>query len=52
MEKRVISTQVREEDKKIENNLRPLTMDEYVGQDKIRDMMRIYIEAAKQRGEA
>ena len=52
MEKRVISTQVQEEDIKIEKNLRPLTLEEYIGQQKAKDNLRVYIEAAKQRGES
>ena len=52
MEKRVISTQVQEEDIKIEKNLRPLTLEEYIGQQKAKDNLRVYIEAARQRGES
>lgn len=52
MEKRVISTQIQEEDIKTEKNLRPLTLDEYIGQKKAKDNLRVYIEAAKQRGES
>ena len=52
MEKRVISTQIQEEDMKIETSLRPMTLDEYIGQEKIKNTLRIYIEAAKQRGES
>ncbi len=52
MEKRVISTQIQEEDVKNEKTLRPLTLDEYIGQEKIKSNLRVFIEAAKQRGEA
>lgn len=52
MEKRVISTQIQEEDKRIESNLRPMSLAEYIGQEKIKDNIKIYIEAAKQRKEA
>ncbi len=52
MEKRVISTQIQEEDIKTEKNLRPLTLDEYIGQKKAKDNLRVYIEAAKQRNES
>ncbi|SER61843.1 Holliday junction branch migration DNA helicase RuvB [Lachnobacterium bovis] len=52
MEKRVISTKIQEEDVKIEKTLRPQTLDDYVGQEKIKNNLKIYIEAAKQRGEA
>ena len=52
MEKRVISTQVQEEDIKIEKSLRPLTLDQYIGQEKAKANLRIYMEAAKQRQES
>lgn len=52
MEKRIISTQVQEEDLKIETSLRPQIISDYIGQEKIKDNMKIYIEAAKARGEA
>lgn len=52
MEKRVISTQIQEEDIKTETSLRPMTLDEYIGQEKIKNTLRVYIEAAKQREEA
>lgn len=48
----MISTQIQEEDIKIEKNLRPQTLDDYIGQQKAKDNLRIYIEAAKGRGEA
>ena len=51
MEKRVISTQVQDEDIKIEKNLRPQTLDDYIGQQKAKKNLKVYIEAAKQRGE-
>ncbi len=52
MEKRVISTQIQEEDIKIETNLRPQTLDDYIGQEKAKENLRVYIEAAMQREEA
>lgn len=52
MEKRVISTQIQEEDLKIEKSLRPQLLEDYVGQEKIKDNLKIYIEAAKNRSEA
>ena len=52
MEKRVISTQVQEEDLKIEKSLRPQTLDDYIGQQKAKEILKIYIEAAKARGES
>ena len=38
-------------DSEIENSLRPTTLDEYVGQDKVKDSLNIFIQAAKTRGE-
>jgi len=51
MEKRIISTQLLEEDARIEGSLRPISLDDYIGQDKIKDNIKVYIEAAKQRKE-
>lgn len=51
MERRVISTQVQEEDLKIEKSLRPQFLSEYIGQEKAKQNLKVYIEAAKQRGE-
>ena len=52
MEKRVITTDVTEEDLPLEGNLRPQTLDEYIGQEKTKKNLKIYIEAAKQRNDA
>ena len=52
MEKRVISTQIQEEDLKIEKSLRPQTISEYIGQEKAKENLKVYIEAAKNRGES
>lgn len=52
MEKRVISTDIMEEDYKIENSLRPKFLTDYIGQSKAKENMKIYIEAAKARGES
>ncbi len=52
MQNRTISTQLQEEDIKIESNLRPQTLDDYIGQQKIKDNLKVFIEAAKARGEA
>ena len=51
MEKRVISTQAQEEDHLIETSLRPQKLEEYIGQEKVKKMLKVYIEAAKQRME-
>ena len=52
MEKRVISTDLMEEDYKIENSLRPKFLKGYIGQSKAKENLKIYIEAAKQRNES
>lgn len=52
MEKRVITTELIEEDYKIENSLRPKLLKDYIGQEKIKSNLKIYIEAAKQREES
>lgn len=52
MERRVISTKMQEEDIKIESSLRPQTLADYIGQEKIKDNLSVYIEAARQRKEA
>ncbi len=52
MERRMISAEVKEEDIKIEKTLRPQTLSDYVGQEKIKSTLKVYIEAARQRKEA
>ncbi len=52
MTNRVIETNLMEEDIKIEGSLRPQTLNDYIGQTKIKDNLRIYIEAAKRRNDA
>ncbi len=52
MENRIISTNLLPEDEVQENSLRPKSLDEYVGQKKVRDNLRVYMEAAKKRDEA
>ena len=52
MEKRVISTELMEEDYKNESSPRPKFLKDYIGQKKAKENMKIYIEAAKARGEA
>lgn len=51
MEHRVISTEVQEEDQRTENTLRPQTLQEYIGQKKAKENLKVYIEAAKARKE-
>lgn len=52
MANRVIETNLMEEDIKIEGSLRPRTLNDYIGQTKVKDNLRIYIEAAKRRNDA
>lgn len=52
MGRRMIATEITEEDKKIESSLRPQLLQEYIGQDKIKSTLKVYIDAAKSRGEA
>lgn len=52
MAKRMIETNITEEDVKIEGTLRPQTLDDYIGQSKIKENLKIYIEAAKQRNDS
>lgn len=51
MAKRIISTELTEEDVKIESNLRPQMLTDYIGQAKAKENLKIYIEAAKARQE-
>ena len=51
MNQRVITTELIEEDISIENNLRPKLLKDYVGQSALKDKLKVYIEAAKQREE-
>ena len=50
--KRIIETNFTEEDVKIEGSLRPQILDDYIGQSKIKENLKVYIEAAKQRGDS
>ena len=50
-ENRIVSPEYSFTEDDAENSLRPKTLDEYIGQDKAKDNLRIYIKAAKQRGE-
>lgn len=52
MPKRLIETTYTEEDAAIENTLRPRLLKDYIGQDKIKENLKVFIEAAKQRGES
>ncbi len=52
MERRVIETNLMEEDVKLEGSLRPQCLKDYIGQEKAKESLKIYIEAAKQRQDA
>ncbi len=49
MGKRIIATDAMEEDIRLEGNLRPQTLEEYIGQEKLKRTLKIYIQAAKER---
>ncbi len=51
MERRTIRTEVTEEDRRIEQSLRPRLLSEYIGQEKLKSTLQVYIEAAKARKE-
>ena len=51
MEKRIITTAATEADNEIELNLRPDTLENYIGQEKVKNNLRVFIEAAKKRKE-
>lgn len=52
MSRRIVTTENLEEDVKIENHLRPQLLKDYIGQEKTKETLKIYIEAAKARNEA
>jgi len=52
MERRIITTEVSREEEKFEQNLRPQHLRDYIGQEKIKATIGVYIEAARSRGEA
>ena len=51
MDDRLITSSMTMEDEQIEYSLRPRFLNEYIGQHNVKEHMRIYIEAAKHRGE-
>ncbi|HBM81275.1 MAG: Holliday junction branch migration DNA helicase RuvB [Clostridiales bacterium] len=51
MDERIVSGDLKSEDTPIEGNLRPRTLDEYIGQNKVKEKLSIFIEAAKSRKE-
>ena len=52
MSRKIITTEETEEDKKIEGTLRPQYLKDYIGQEKIKSTLKVFIDAAKSRGEA
>lgn len=52
MAKRMISTELMDEDKRLESTLRPQLLTDYIGQIKVKENLKVYIEAAKQREES
>ncbi len=52
MERRIITTDVTDEEKVIETNLRPQMLKDYIGQEKIKANLQVYMDAAKGRGES
>ena len=52
MERNIITTDIISEEKQFEKNLRPKYLDEYIGQEKIKSNIKIYIDAAKLRNES
>ncbi len=52
MERRIISTDLTEEEKKTESTLRPQLLKDYIGQEKLKSTLKVYIDAARSRGDA
>lgn len=52
LENRIVSSSYTPDDTEIEQSLRPHRLEEYVGQEKVKNNLKIYIEAAKRRGES
>lgn len=51
MERKILETKIQSEDVRIENNLRPQFLKDYIGQEKAKEAMKVYIDAALARGE-
>lgn len=51
MERRIIATEAEDEEKRLESSLRPQYLADYIGQEKAKKSLKVYIEAAKKRGE-
>ena len=52
MERKIINTEVTSEDRVVEESLRPQLFSDYIGQDRIKENLKVYIDAAKKRGES
>jgi holliday junction DNA helicase RuvB len=52
MERRIITTEETSEDRTADNKLRPQRLDDYIGQEKIKSQVKVYIDAARSRGES
>ena len=52
MERRIITTELASEELRFEQSLRPQRLQEYIGQKKLKSMLQVFIEAARQRGES
>ena len=50
MERRIITTEVTAEDERIETTLRPQHLKDYIGQERLKSTLKIYIDAARSRG--
>ena len=51
-ENRIVSTEMTGEDTEVEVSLRPKTFEDYIGQEKVKEMLKVYIDAAKGRGDS
>ena len=52
MERKIINTDLTPEEERTESNLRPRYLDDYIGQERLKSMLKIYIDAAKSRGDS
>ncbi len=52
MERRTINTELTAEDEKVESTLRPQHLEDYIGQERLKSMLKVYIDAARSRGDS
>ncbi len=52
MERRIINTELTAEDEKVESGLRPQYLEDYIGQERLKSMLKVYIDAARSRGDS